>query len=140
MGLNMPRSTGDLVTFAVNFSLPLSPETPVTSEEHAAPAAPGVTARVLLAGVRGYQWLVSPALHALAGPGAGCRFSPSCSHYACEALLTHGAISGTVLAARRILRCNPWGPSGADPVPPRPSSCANEARSRVSVPTANPLF
>ena len=119
MGLNKRRSTGDLVTFAVNFSRPLSPEATSTPKDHAAPSAPGVAARVLLAGVQVYQVAVSPTLHALAGPGAGCRFTPSCSHYACEALLVHGALAGTALAARRVLRCHPWGASGADPVPPR---------------------
>ena len=46
-----------------------------------------------------------------------CRFEPSCSHYAMEALRQHGALTGTVLAVRRVLRCNPWGGMGYDPVP-----------------------
>jgi uncharacterized protein len=46
-----------------------------------------------------------------------CRFHPSCSEYALEALARHGALRGFWLAARRVLRCNPWGPSGFDPVP-----------------------
>ncbi len=46
-----------------------------------------------------------------------CRFEPSCSHYAMEALRQHGALAGTVLAVRRVLRCNPWGGMGYDPVP-----------------------
>ena len=62
--------------------------------------------------VRGYQLLVRPVL-----PPA-CRFEPSCSTYAIEALRRHGALRGASLAAWRILRCNPWGPSGPDPVPP----------------------
>ncbi len=119
MGLNKPRSKGDLVTFVLNSSRLLSPESASPLKTHAAPPAPGVAARVLLGGVQLYQALISPALHALAGPGAGCRFTPSCSHYACDALRLHGALTGTVLAARRVLRCHPWGPSGADPVPPR---------------------
>lgn len=68
-------------------------------------------------GVRGYQLAVSPALHAMGGPGCGCRYTPTCSHYALEALARHGAVRGSALAARRILRCHPWGASGADPVP-----------------------
>ncbi len=76
-----------------------------------------VVARGLMLAVRAYQVALSPALHTLAGPGAGCRFSPTCSHYAIEALGTHGALHGTSLAARRLLRCHPWHPGGHDPVP-----------------------
>lgn len=47
-----------------------------------------------------------------------CRFAPSCSHYAVEALRTHGAIRGSSLAGRRLLRCHPWNPGGIDHVPP----------------------
>ncbi len=67
----------------------------------------------LLAGaVRGYQLLLRPVL------GANCRFEPSCSHYAIEALHTHGALAGLALSTRRILRCNPWHEGGIDNVPP----------------------
>ena len=66
---------------------------------------------VLLAGVRGYQYLVRPML------GNNCRFYPSCSDYAREALERHGALRGSWLALRRILRCNPFRPGGFDPVP-----------------------
>lgn len=58
-----------------------------------------------------YRYAVSPLL------GVNCRFAPSCSEYALEALATHGAAKGGYLAARRILRCHPWGGSGYDPVP-----------------------
>jgi uncharacterized protein len=61
--------------------------------------------------IRGYQWLISPVL------GQRCRFYPSCSHYACEALDRHGTGKGLVLAARRLARCHPWHPGGYDPVP-----------------------
>lgn len=62
--------------------------------------------------VRGYQYTLRPVL------GCNCRFWPSCSDYAVEALRTHGAARGGWLAARRILRCHPWHPGGVDPVPP----------------------
>ena len=61
--------------------------------------------------VRGYRWLVSPLL-----PPA-CRFFPSCSEYAEEALGRYGAWRGTWLSARRLCRCGPWHPGGCDPVP-----------------------
>ena len=60
-----------------------------------------------------YQWTLRPFI------GAHCRFEPSCSHYALEALAEHGAARGSLLAARRVLRCNPWTAGGHDPVPPR---------------------
>ena len=62
-----------------------------------------------------------------------CRFEPSCSHYAMEALRQHGAIGGTVLTVRRVLRCNPWGSMGYDPVPAvRPGLAASDAKTRSS--------
>jgi putative membrane protein insertion efficiency factor len=68
--------------------------------------------RYLLAGiVRGYQLLVSPLLP------PSCRFTPSCSQYAREAIMRHGAVRGTWLAARRLVRCHPFHPGGFDPVP-----------------------
>jgi hypothetical protein len=66
----------------------------------------------LTAPIRLYQWTLSPLL------GVNCRYAPSCSEYAAEALATHGAIRGGWLAMRRIARCHPWGGSGYDPVPP----------------------
>ena len=66
---------------------------------------------VLLVLVRLYQRLVSPLL-----PPA-CRFYPSCSAYAATALERHGALKGSALAARRLLRCHPFHPGGIDPVP-----------------------
>jgi uncharacterized protein len=51
--------------------------------------------------------------------GPTCRFEPSCSHYAIEALQVHGVVRGITLTTRRLLRCGPWHPGGADPVPPR---------------------
>jgi putative membrane protein insertion efficiency factor len=71
--------------------------------------------------VRAYQRLLSPALAALAGPLGRCRFEPSCSQYAIDAVRAHGAFKGIALAAWRLCRCAPWGGCGADPVPPRKS-------------------
>ncbi|MES2743084.1 MAG: membrane protein insertion efficiency factor YidD [Pseudomonadota bacterium] len=67
---------------------------------------------VLLALVRAYQLLVSPLL------GQNCRFYPSCSHYAMEAIGVHGAARGSLLAVKRLGRCHPWHEGGFDPVPP----------------------
>jgi uncharacterized protein len=61
--------------------------------------------------VRGYQLLISPFLP------PSCRFYPSCSHYAIEALQRHGPLKGLWLAVRRVGRCHPWHPGGHDPVP-----------------------
>jgi uncharacterized protein len=69
--------------------------------------------RLLLAMLRGYQRWVSPML------GANCRFTPSCSAYAAEAIAMHGSVYGCWLAVRRVLRCQPFGGSGHDPVPPK---------------------
>jgi putative membrane protein insertion efficiency factor len=63
--------------------------------------------------IRLYQWTVSPLL------GPACRFHPSCSQYALEALLRFGVLRGSVLALRRLGRCHPWHPGGFDPVPAR---------------------
>jgi putative membrane protein insertion efficiency factor len=67
--------------------------------------------RLLQAGVRGYRLLLSPWL------GNQCRFEPTCSRYALEALERHGAAAGSYLAAVRIARCAPWCAGGCDPVP-----------------------
>jgi putative membrane protein insertion efficiency factor len=61
--------------------------------------------------VRGYQLVISPMLP------PSCRFYPTCSEYALEALRRHGAAKGSWLAARRVCRCHPWHPGGHDPVP-----------------------
>jgi uncharacterized protein len=73
----------------------------------------------LLLALRLYRLAISPVLTAALGPmGLGCRFTPTCSQYAMEAIREHGAVSGTRLAARRLCRCHPWGGWGHDPVPP----------------------
>ncbi|MFP5021200.1 membrane protein insertion efficiency factor YidD [Pseudonocardia phyllosphaerae] len=70
-------------------------------------------ARGAIAAVRWYQrWISSATLPA-------CRFQPSCSAYAVDAYAVHGLVRGTALTAWRLLRCGPWHPGGADPVPPR---------------------
>jgi hypothetical protein len=75
--------------------------------------------------LRAYRLLVSPLLHFLAGPSAGCRFTPTCSRYASEAFALHGPLRGGWLTTRRLCRCHPWGGHGHDPVPPvEPSRAA----------------
>jgi putative membrane protein insertion efficiency factor len=69
-----------------------------------------------------YQQAVSPALAAL-NPTCGCRFAPTCSHYAREALREHGMLVGALLSARRLVKCGPWHPGGEDPVPVKKISC-----------------
>lgn len=68
---------------------------------------------VLIALVRGYRLLLSPWL------GSACRFEPTCSVYALQALQCHGASGGSYLAAARLVRCHPWCQGGIDPVPER---------------------
>jgi uncharacterized protein len=72
---------------------------------------------ILIFAVRLYRWTISPAQVFLFGPTGGCRFEPSCSAYALQALQTHGAVAGSWLTVRRICRCHPWGGCGHDPVP-----------------------
>jgi putative membrane protein insertion efficiency factor len=76
-------------------------------------------ARGLLLLIRLYQKTLSPALPVIFGPSFGCRFSPTCSHYAAEAVRTHGAFAGSFLALVRLVKCTPLHPGGHDPVPPR---------------------
>ena len=61
--------------------------------------------------IRVYQYVFSPVL------GANCRYQPTCSQYAYDAVVTHGPVKGSWLAAKRICRCHPWGGAGYDPVP-----------------------
>ena len=74
-----------------------------------------VAVRVGLTVVRGYQLLLAPFA------GGACRFEPSCSHYAEEAIASHGLGRGLLLAIRRVARCHPLSRPGIDPVPPAPS-------------------
>lgn len=67
----------------------------------------------LIALIIGYRYLISPLL------GPRCRFWPSCSSYALEAIRLHGPVKGGWLAVKRIAKCHPWHSGGLDPVPPR---------------------
>ncbi len=73
--------------------------------------------QVLTLTIRAYQLVLSPAQNFLFGATSGCRFTPTCSQFALEAVREHGAVAGGWLAARRICRCHPWGGCGHDPVP-----------------------
>jgi len=72
---------------------------------------------ILIFAIRVYRWTISPAQIFLFGPGCGCRFTPTCSQYALDAIRERGALAGTVLAAKRIGRCHSWGGGGFDPAP-----------------------
>lgn len=72
---------------------------------------------LLVIALQTYRLVLSPAKAALFGPLGRCRFTPSCSAYALEAIRTHGAGRGLWLAIRRLGRCHPWGGCGHDPVP-----------------------
>ena len=74
--------------------------------------------------IRLYQWTVSPLL------GPRCRFYPSCSHYALEAIERFGSVRGLWLALSRIARCHPFHPGGFDPVPPAADLCAHHTHGR----------
>jgi putative membrane protein insertion efficiency factor len=72
---------------------------------------------ILIFAIRVYRWTISPAQIFLFGPTAGCRFTPTCSQYAVDAIRSRGAIAGTFLVSKRICRCHPFGSCGHDPVP-----------------------
>ena len=71
----------------------------------------------IIFGLRLYRWVISPAKVFLFGPLGQCRFQPSCSAYALEAVTRHGALAGCWLALKRLCRCHPWGGCGEDGVP-----------------------
>ena len=89
---------------------------------------------VLVGAVRAYRFALSPWL------GNACRFEPTCSAYALEALEKHGAAVGTALAVGRIARCHPWCAGGIDPVPAEPPRFLTRllARAQRAEPTAQP--
>ena len=81
---------------------------------------------LLLLPLRVYRVALSPLLP------PRCRYAPSCSAYAVEAVERHGVIKGTALAVRRVMRCHPWGGSGFDPVPPASSPSSSSPQQTVS--------
>jgi putative membrane protein insertion efficiency factor len=109
------RATGGRPTRSATAAPAIHPQ-PLVHTEHGDPS-PGEWRRVLgwplLLLLWLYRRLVSPVL-----PPA-CRYHPSCSQYAVDAVTLHGPVRGVWLSARRLLRCHPWAPGGPDPVPPR---------------------
>jgi putative membrane protein insertion efficiency factor len=75
---------------------------------------------LLILSLRAYRVIFAP-LKAMLGVQGCCRYTPTCSNYAEEAICSHGVCRGLGLSARRILRCHPWGGMGIDPVPPSPA-------------------
>ena len=95
-------------------------------------------AGLLVGLVKIYQRTLSPVLPIVMGPSCGCRFHPTCSHYAVEALRVHGAVRGTGLAIWRLLKCTPMHPGGFDAVPPPRRQCVR-VTTRVPVRDALPF-
>lgn len=77
---------------------------------------------VLIGLLKAYRFAISPLY------GQVCRYHPSCSAYALEAVTVHGSVRGSWLAVRRIARCNPWSRGGYDPVPPKSSPTSKSSR------------
>ncbi len=84
---------------------------------------------VLIWLLKGYRFAISPLY------GQVCRYHPTCSAYALEAVQTHGAARGTWLAARRVARCHPWAAGGLDPVPPPKNRRSATPSARLATPT-----
>ena len=108
--------------------IPLARE-PKQPSWFATPGLPGLALTILRLPARAlsgviwiYQRTLSPALVVIS-PNSGCRFAPSCSHYARAALAEHGFFSGVALTVIRLAKCGPWHPGGEDPVPARKLSC-----------------
>jgi uncharacterized protein len=79
--------------------------------------------------LKGYRFAISPLY------GQVCRYHPTCSAYALEAVQTHGALRGTWLAMRRVGRCHPWAAGGLDPVPPAKNRTSSTPPSATATPT-----
>ena len=84
---------------------------------------------VLIWLLKGYRFAISPLY------GQVCRYHPTCSAYALEAVQTHGAVRGTWLAMRRVARCHPWAAGGLDPVPPTKNRTSSTPSSSLVTPT-----
>jgi uncharacterized protein len=84
---------------------------------------------VLIGLLKAYRFAISPLY------GQVCRYHPTCSAYALEAVQTHGAMRGTWLAMRRVARCHPWAAGGLDPVPPRKNRRSSTPQSSLATPT-----
>ncbi|OFZ79892.1 MAG: membrane protein insertion efficiency factor YidD [Bdellovibrionales bacterium RIFOXYD1_FULL_53_11] len=78
--------------------------------------------------LRVYSLIISPAIHLLVGPGQGCRYSPTCSQYAGEAIEEYGVFKGVFLASKRLLRCHPFSTAGFDPVPRRTNTARKQEK------------
>lgn len=99
----------------------------MTDKTPGKPAA-SVAARLLTLPIHFYRLSISPMLP------ASCRFTPTCSQYALDAIRLHGAAKGSLLALRRLSRCHPWGGSGFDPVPdPEREQTDDEEQNRVNI-------
>jgi uncharacterized protein len=97
---------------------------------HGRAGRPSLPSRALLVLIRLYQRTLGPALPVVTLGGCACRFTPTCSHYAAEAIRQHGALRGVWLALRRLVKCTPLHPGGFDPVPPRPRVCVRAPLTR----------
>ncbi len=103
------------MTTEVTTTDPAGDPGPPTTSTPAAGTSRGVVAGWLVSVIHAYQLL-------RAGRPTGCRYLPTCSEYAVDALDRHGVLRGSGLAAKRLTRCNPWGGHGIDPVPERRAS------------------
>lgn len=114
---------------------------PVADADGVKPVAfrplPALFAAVLLILIKLYRLIFSPAQVFLFGPWSGCRFTPTCSQYAAEAIRRHGALAGSVLALKRICRCHPLGGCGHDPVPKAATMHLRQSRDREALLISN---